>query len=111
VRLVSDGSLPAAFSPRGAALAYVSGRARSWQIHVLNLHGEIDSMLVPPAPGTPTLLNWTPDARALLFGAGGSLWQIDPASGSAKRLSTTAGGSLVGIVPAGVPLAPLAGAS
>jgi hypothetical protein len=105
VRDVADGSFPAAFSPLGAALAYVSGGGSSWQIHVLNLHGEIDSTLPPPASGAPTMLGWTPDARALLYGVGGTLWQVDAASGAATLLKGNVSGSLVGILPAAAPFA------
>ncbi|MDB5059568.1 MAG: hypothetical protein JWO59_3040 [Chloroflexi bacterium] len=105
VREVVDGAVPAAFSPRGASLAFISGSGLFWQVHVLNLHGEIDSTLVPPSNGVPTLLGWTPDARALIYGTGNSLWQIDPASGASTRLPASVSGSLVGIVPAGAPFA------
>ena len=101
----SGWQLPAAFSPLGAALAYVSGGGSSWQIHVLNLHGEIDNTLPPPAIGAPTMLGWTPDARALLYGVGGALWQVDAASAAATLLKGGVSGSLVGILPAAAPFA------
>jgi hypothetical protein len=105
VRSVPDGQLPAAFSPRGAALAYVSGSAGAWQIHVLNLHGEIENVLASPAAGTPTVLGWTPDARGLIYGTGHEVWQVDPANGAATKLAGAASGSLVGVIPASSPFA------
>jgi hypothetical protein len=106
VRAVVDGALPAAFSPRGASLAFTSGSGKAWQIHVLNLHGEVDNTILPPSSGVPAILGWTPDARALIYGTGNSLWQVDPASGASTRLPMSVSGSLVGIVPVGSPFAP-----
>jgi hypothetical protein len=100
VRLVADGNFPAAFSPLGAALAYVSGRGTTWQLHVLNLHGEIDSTLPVPAAGAPAALSWTPDARALLYRVGGGLWQIDASGGAATLLSGRIAGTVVAVLPA-----------
>lgn len=102
VREVPDGSIPAAFSERGADLAYVSGSGTTRQIHVLNLHGEADHQFPAPAGGRPRWLQWTPDAQALLCLVGNTLWQIEPGAGTATEIQ--------GVLP-GDPLAVVAMAS
>jgi hypothetical protein len=100
VRQVADGALPAAFSDRGADLAYISGNANHWQIHVLNLHGEADHQFAAPGSVRPQWLRWTPDARALLCMANGTLWQIEPGAGTPTKLPGTLAGDPLAIVPA-----------
>ncbi len=99
VHQTSSGSLPAAFSPRGAAIVYAGGSARSMRIHVLNLHGEVENVLAPPGHGSLQALVWTPDARAVVCETGGVIYQIDPATGAEQRLPGTVPGVLAGAVP------------
>jgi hypothetical protein len=100
VHQTSGGDLPAAFSPKGAAIAYVVGAKSSLRIHVLNLHGEVENVLALPAPGAVQALRWTPDARALVCTLGNVIYQIDPTTGSSQKLPGTVSGTLVGTIPA-----------
>jgi hypothetical protein len=104
VHQTSSGELPAAFSPKGAALAYVGGGTSTPRIHVLNLHGEVENVMSSPASGTPQSLGWTPDARALVCTIGGVLYQIDPTNGASQKLPGVLPGTFVGTIPATSPL-------
>jgi hypothetical protein len=103
VHQTSSGELPAAFSPKGAAIAYAGG-SKSMRIHVLNLHGEIENVLALPGSSPLQALGWTPDARALVCALGGSYYEVNPATGAAQRLPGALSGALVGAVPAQSPL-------
>jgi hypothetical protein len=103
VRQVPDGALPAAFSERGADLAYVSGTGDHWQIHVLNLHGEADHQFPAPGGARPQWLRWTPDAQVLLCLTNGALWQIEPVAGTPTRLHAAIVGEPLAVVSAATP--------
>jgi len=104
VHQTSSGELPAAFSPKGAALAFAGGSKGSLRLHVLNLHGEVENVLASPGSGSLQALGWTPDARALVCVLGTTLYQVDPATGAAQKLPGTMPGILMGAVPATSPL-------
>ncbi len=106
VRAVPDGALPVSFSARGDSVAFLSGTAGAWQIHVLRLHSEYDHPLPAPDGATPRWLGWTPDGKALVYVSGSTLWQIAADSGLAKRLATGINGPLLSVVPAGAPFSP-----
>jgi hypothetical protein len=105
VRLVPDGTLPVSFSQDSTDVAYLSGTAGAWQIHVLRLHGEYDLPFVAPDQQTPRWLGWTPDGRALIYVSGTTAWQIAPDTGVATRLAGDINGQVAGVAPLGAPFA------
>jgi TolB protein len=50
------------------------------------------SYYIPPAPGsTPWAPCWSPDGKSIAVGMQGSIWRIDPQTGSAVELTNSAG--------------------
>lgn len=96
VRLVGDGVLPGAFSPRIARLCYLTGGANGWRFHVLDLHSESDAAVGPSLPTRPDWAGWTPDGRAILYTLGGRLWELRPVEGT-ERLVGPAPGTPIGV--------------
>jgi hypothetical protein len=97
---VSDGAPAVAFSNWGAILAYVSGSTGDWQVHVLNLHGNLEEHLNAPSAQPPRWLAWTPDARAILYAVDTTVWEINAATGDATRLPLVLTGTPLSTVPA-----------
>lgn len=102
---VTNGALPVAFSRGNAQLAYVAGQPGAWEIHVLALHSERDRTVISGLQTAPSSLYWTPDARALLYLTGASLWQADPSTGMAQLVAATVPGTPVQLVAAMGPFA------
>jgi hypothetical protein len=96
---VSDGAPPVAFSEWGASLAYVSGSTGDWQVHVLNLHGNLEEHFDAPSAQAPRWLAWTPDARAILYVVDKTVWEINAATGHATRLPLVLTGTPLSTVP------------
>jgi hypothetical protein len=106
IRFVPDAAGLSAFSPRGATqLAYITWSSRAWQVNVLRLQRNTSTVFTPPTAAAPTGLAWTPDARALIYVAGNSVWQVDPSTGTSTKLAGAVHGKLIGVFPASAPFA------
>jgi hypothetical protein len=97
---VSDAAPAVAFSTWGASLVYVAGSTGDWQLHVLNLHGNVEEHFMAPSARPPRWLAWTPDATAILYAVDATVWQIDAATGNATRLPFSLSGEPLRTVPA-----------
>jgi hypothetical protein len=97
---VPGGAPAVAFSTWGASLAYVSGSTGHWQLHLLNLHGNVEAHFDAPSAQAPRWLAWTPDASAVLYAVDKTVWEIHVANGRATRLPFALDGVPLRTVPA-----------
>lgn len=84
--VASDGTVFISDSARGAVLVLRGGA------------GEVETLLAPGAVGSPQGVVISPDERTLIVADYPSgLWRVDAATGTARRLATPDGASLIGI--------------
>jgi len=78
-----------AFSPDGTQIALDHGTFNDLSLQVVPASGGDRTTLVPPGPGAPSSLTWSPDGTKIAFVSAGSSIKVVPASGGPPQLVAT----------------------